>query len=155
MLARLISPPSFNPHLEFFNRNKFNRLNLPRAINKNSALKWVKNLYCTLHHIDTAKEFLRIDSSLHIPKCGMSAIRYNSLRLSIALFASKNISCWMRFALQSKLKFTPHRLAAWLLNFTSQRAFLVNFKSCVLLIAGAIPTLKFRISKESKVALEF
>ncbi|EEV16456.1 hypothetical protein CAMGR0001_2831 [Campylobacter gracilis RM3268] len=32
VLARLISPPSFNPCLEFSNRNKFNRLNLPRMI---------------------------------------------------------------------------------------------------------------------------
>jgi len=32
------------------------------------------------------------------------------------------------FALQSKLKFTPHRLAAWLLNFTLQRAFSNKFQ---------------------------
>ena len=93
LLARLISPLSFNPCLEFSNRNKFSRLNLPRTINKNSAPKRVKiytarftiltplnNFYVSLHHCI-------------YQQCGISAIKYNSLRLSIALSASKNISC--------------------------------------------------------------
>lgn len=117
MLARLISPPSFNPCLEFSNRNKFNRLNLPRAINKNSAPKRVK-IYTARSTLTPLNNFYVSATSLHIPNNTILAqsiiIRYGSL----SPFPLPKISlAECTFALQSKLKFTLRRPAAWLLNF--------------------------------------
>jgi hypothetical protein len=48
----------------------------------------------------------------------------------------------MHFCATEQIKIYAASPCSLALNFTLQRAFLENFKSCVLLIAGAIPIFK-------------
>ena len=121
MLARLISPLSFNP------QNFLIAISLPlKFASHDRDIKTARQnelkIYTARFTILTPlNNFYASATSLHIPNNTVLAqsniIRYGSL--SPLLFPKISLAeCG--FALQSKLKFTLRRSAAWLLNFISQ-----------------------------------